>query len=88
MSEQINPYEPPKAEIRVSDSPSERRRGIGCLRGSLGCGCLLPAALFVLCAISGDTGGPLIWPMMVLLGGFVGGMIGAAFWAPYAKRKD
>ncbi len=39
-------------------TPLPRNRRAGCIRGSLGCGYLTPLLLFLLAALSGDTGAP------------------------------
>lgn len=68
-----DPYEPPTSQ--PDPAPPTPKSGcrapvVGCLSG----GCLIPFALFLLAAFSGDIGGPLIWPMLsVVLGAF--GMI-------------
>jgi hypothetical protein len=57
---------------------SERYGKIGCAVG----GIAIPIALLVVASCFGDTGGPLLWPVLaVLLGGLgllVGSIIGAA----------
>lgn len=68
-----DPYEPPTTQ--QEPVPANERSGcktpvVGCLSG----GCVIPIVLFLLAAVSGDIGGPLIWPMLsVVLGAF--GMI-------------
>lgn len=86
MNEEINPYKAPESTGAVEDAP-KRRHAAGCVRGSLGCGCVVPLLLFVAAALSGDVGGPLFWPIIAVFGAIVGGIIGAIF-APYEKRKD
>jgi hypothetical protein len=69
-------------EVR-SEMP--RRHMAGCVVGSLGGGCLVPLILFIFAAISGDVGGPLFWPILMLFTGSVGAALGVLF-APKGKR--
>jgi hypothetical protein len=57
----------------------------GCLRGTLGCGCLIPLLIFIIAAITGDVGGPLFWPILMIFTGSVGAALGTAF-APLDKK--
>jgi hypothetical protein len=56
------------------------------MRGTLGCGCLVPLILFTIAAISGDVGGPLFWPVLMLFTGSVGSVLGLVF-APAGKKQ-
>jgi hypothetical protein len=56
------------------------------MRGTLGCGCLVPLVLFIIAAISGDVGGPLFWPILMVLTGLVGAALGVVF-APLEKKQ-
>lgn len=61
------------------------------LVGCVGGGCLLPAALFFGCAIFlGDTGGPLIWPIAIVVFGCFGTFLGMfiAVAANHTKLRD
>lgn len=57
------------------DTAAKKAPLIGCVSG----GCLLPLFLFAFAAISGDMGGPLIWPFAVMFLGAIGGAIGAIY---------
>jgi hypothetical protein len=83
MSEETNPYKPP-----ATPAPAQPRRRywVGCMRGTLGCGCLVPLVLFIIAAISGDVGGPLFWPILMVLTGLVGAALGVVF-APLEKKQ-
>lgn len=48
-----------------------RQRSFGC-RGAFTGGCLLPVLLFFIAAALGDTGGPLIWPILAVFLGVIG----------------
>ncbi len=48
-----------------------RVRNFGCW-GAVTGGCLLPVLLFFLAAALGDTGGPLVWPILAFSLGIVG----------------
>lgn len=54
------------------------RVGAGCaIGGSVG-GCLIPFALFVICAfVLGDMGGPLFWPFFAIFVGVLGALLGS-----------
>lgn len=76
----MNPYLPPKHGEDPPAAPEKRKAGhsaplIGCGLGD----CLLPILLFFACAILwGDTGGPLIWPIIAVplgIAGLIGGFI-------------
>ncbi|MBB5032477.1 putative lipid-binding transport protein (Tim44 family) [Prosthecobacter vanneervenii] len=82
MSEDLNPYQPPQAPAPTAPP---RNRLTGCMRGSLGCGCFIPFVLFLIAGLSGDLGGPLFWPLLVLVGTVVGAAIGTLF-APRGKK--
>jgi hypothetical protein len=56
------------------------------MRGTLGCGCLVPLVLFSIAAISGDVGGPLFWPILMLFTGLAGAALGVVF-APLEKKQ-
>lgn len=47
----------------------------GC-RGAVTGGCLLPVLLFIAAAASGDTGGPLFWPILCVFLGIIGFVVG------------
>jgi hypothetical protein len=55
---------------------------VGCLSG----GCLVPIVLFLLAALSGDTGGPLIWPMLAIVLGVFGTVVGFIYGIAKKKR--
>ena len=55
-----------KQQRELSDAAP--RKTYGCHGAAFG-GCLLPFTLLILAAASGDTGGPLFWP---ILAGFLG----------------
>jgi hypothetical protein len=66
-----DPYLPPGHD--PGDEIKPRKAGnaaplIGCGLG----GCLLPILLFLACAIAGDTGGPLFWPIIAVPLGIMG----------------
>jgi len=66
-----DPYESPTSQ--PDPAPPTAKSGcrapvVGCLSG----GCVIPIALFLLAAFSGDVGGPLIWPMLSVFLGVVG----------------
>lgn len=83
MSEETNPYAPPEAP--ALDEP-KRRYTAGCVRGTLGCGCLVPLMLFIIAAISGDVGGLLFWPILMLFTGSAGAVLGLVF-SPVDKKQ-
>ena len=61
------------------EGEDRRRRGlIGCGLG----GCLAPLLLLLVSASLGDTGGPLFWPLLALLLGAVGSVIGSLVGGP------
>jgi hypothetical protein len=69
-----------------ADAPSGRSYAplYGCLSG----GCLVPLLLFFLCAfISGDTGGPLFWPICMLFFGVVGLVVGIVVGGELRQQK-
>jgi hypothetical protein len=69
------PYSPPE---HGSDDGREPRK-VGFAAPAIGCGvggCLLPILLFIVCALLGDTGGPLIWPMAAVVFGGIGLLVG------------
>lgn len=71
-----DPYELPK--IRRELERLESKKGykepiIGCWVG----GCCIPTILLLLCAaFLGDTGGPLIWPILSIVLGLLGLFLG------------
>lgn len=71
-----DPYLPPKSSEEISLAPTKkgfRAPMVGCLFG----GCLLPILLFFFCAFFfRDTGGLLFWPVLMVLLGIVGLLIG------------
>jgi len=67
MSEPSGSHHEEKVSRRRQSAPS-----LGCVGG----GCLLPILLFLFSAAMGDTGGPLIWPLAVMLFGFLGLLTG------------
>ncbi len=72
-----DPYAPPEhGESPPVDSPKS-----GCPAPLIGCGvggCLIPLLLFVACAaFLGDTGGPLIWPIIAVPLGITGMVAGS-----------
>lgn len=74
----ISPYQPPEPG---QDSGGDRP-GAGEAAPRIGCGvggCLIPLLLFIACAITGDFGGPLFWPFIVLLSGGLGMIIGYVY---------
>lgn len=74
----IDPYSPPPTlpEHNVSASKSGNSAPlVGCLSG----GCLMPTVLFLLAAFFGDTGGPLIWPMLAIVLGALGAFLGFGY---------
>ncbi len=74
-----DPYEPPK----VKEKLDRLKRNQGCKEPMIGCGvggCCIPMILILLCgAILKDTGGPLIWPIMSVLLGAIGLIVGFVF---------
>jgi hypothetical protein len=50
-------------------------KNYGC-RGAVAGGCLFPILIFIFAAISGDMGGPLFWPFLVVVFGIVGLVVG------------
>ena len=74
-----NPYDPPKTESKVTEqSPNKARFAAPLLGCGLG-GCLGPILLFFVGAFLGDTGGPLIWPMLAISLGVIGFVIGVIY---------
>jgi len=64
--------------VPVSSSvphPPTSPKHYGCRGGVIG-GCLLPLLLWFVAVVSGDTGGPLFWPILVVLLGIIGFIIG------------
>jgi len=59
----------------------------GATGGCVTCGCALPFALFIVAAISGDTGGPLFWPAIAMMFGFIGTVVGGVIGALVARRR-
>ncbi len=87
MSEDLHPYQPPQSSAPPAPATHPRNRLTGCIRGSLGCGCFVPAVLFLIAGLSHDMGGPLFWPVLVVIGTLVGAAIGALF-APQRKGPE
>lgn len=84
MSQELNPYQAPQSS--AAPTPLPRNRRAGCIRGSLGCGCLTPLLLFLLAALSGDTGAPLFWPILAIVCAVIGAALGYLF-APQREIK-
>jgi len=77
-----NPYKAPKASENAGDIGKNRNsRGfkepmIGCVVG----GCCLPIILLIIsAAFLGDIGGPLLWPIISVVFGLIGLVIGIFF---------
>jgi hypothetical protein len=83
MSEETNPYTSPATPV---PDQAGRRYMVGCMRGTFGCGCLVPLVLFVIAAVSGDVGGPLFWPILMIFTGSVGAVLGVVL-APFEKKQ-
>jgi hypothetical protein len=72
---------PLKFHLAHVDDPSSSQsdlpapKNYGCWGGTFG-GCLLPLLLYLLAAASGDTGGILFWPLLVIVFGLVGSIVG------------
>lgn len=83
----MNPYLPP--EHGENQPPIEEGRKAGQAAPLIGCvsgGCLLPILLFFACAfLLGDTGGPLIWPIVAVPLGIIGLIAGFIYRA--ARQK-
>jgi hypothetical protein len=70
-----DPYTPPEHDSHDGHEP----RKVGLAPPAIGCGvggCLLPILLFIVCALLGDTGGPLIWPIGAVVFGGIGLVVG------------
>ncbi|MFN7287375.1 MAG: hypothetical protein ACK5TY_04050 [Verrucomicrobiota bacterium] len=65
----LSPLTPPPPEHLP---PRRSHASTGCLTG----GCLLPFLLFLFAASQGDLGGPLFWPLLSAILGFLGLLIG------------
>lgn len=58
------------------------------LIGFAGGGCLLPLILFLICAIQGDTGGPLFWPFIAIPLGLVGMIVGLVIQVARRRKES
>ena len=47
----------------------------GCLSG----GCLVPLVFLVLAVVAGDAGGPLFWPLILIVGAMLGTILGTLY---------
>ena len=71
----MSQHEPPPEQQDELQPPVRNAALIGCGLG----GCLAPVVLFLACAVFGDTGGPLFWPIVAVPLGLLGMMIGGLF---------